>query len=205
MDNELNYWESYYKAHQDPGDESPFARFVAPFLVENSNLIELWCGNGRDSLFFASLGVNVIAFDQCENEVSYLNDKYSSSKLSFEAGDFTNIGMRSSSNFIYSRFTLHSVSEEKEINTLKWSSQNLEKGGLFFIEIRSVKDELYGEGSPKGKNEFVTDHYRRFVSYTEFIERIENTGLTILYKVEGKGLAPYKDEDPVVIRVIAQK
>ena len=37
------------------------------------------------------------------------------------------------------------------------------------------------------------------------LNRIENSGFEIMYKIEDKGLAIYKDEDPVVIRIIAQK
>ena len=50
-------------------------------------------------------------------------------------------------------------------------------------------------------------------SYTEpwfgatepFAQRLEEAGFKILYKLQSKGLAPYKTEDPVVIRIIAQK
>ncbi len=205
MDNYLNYWEEYYKNHQDPGSESPFARFVLPFLKEKANLYELGCGNGRDSLFFSKFGVNITAFDQCENEIKYLNDKYGKESLAFEAGDFTQLGQRQSSDFIYSRFTLHSVDREQEKRTLEWAFDNLENQGLFFIEIRSIHDELCGEGSEVGENEFVTDHYRRFVVYDDFVNRIQDAGFNIIYQIESKGLAPYKDEDPVVVRIIAQK
>ena len=205
MNNYLNYWEEYYKNHQDPGNESPFARFVLPFLKEGKTLIELGCGNGRDSIFFEKFGVNITAFDQCDNEVAYLNKKYSNDNLKFEAGDFTQLGKRTSSDFIYSRFTLHSIDREQEKRTLRWALDNLNNLGLFFIEIRSINDELCGEGSQVGENEFVTDHYRRFVKYDEFTQRIKDAGFSIIYQIESQGLAPYKEEDPVVVRVIAQK
>lgn len=205
MDNYLNYWEEYYQNHRDPGRESPFARFVLPFLREGAIIYELGCGNGRDSIFFEKFGLHITAFDQCEKEIEYLNDKYSSNRLAFEVGDFTQLGNRANSHFIYSRFTLHSVNREQEKNTLDWAFDNLNTNGLFFIEIRSTKDELFGEGDKVGNNEFITDHYRRFVIYDEFVKRIEQAGFNVIYKIESKGLAKYKDEDPVIIRVIAQK
>lgn len=205
MDTYLNYWEEYYKNHQDPGDESPFARFIVPFLKNGGSLYELGCGNGRDSLFFEKFGVNIVAFDQCENEINYLNDKYKSEKLSFEDGDFTTLGKKAPSDSIYSRFTLHSVNEEQEIQTLKWAFDTLKDNGLFFIEIRSVHDELFGQGEALDGNSFVTDHYRRFVKFEDFVGRIEAVGFNVMYKLQSKGLAVYKTEDPMVIRVIAQK
>ncbi len=205
MNTYLNYWEDYYKNHQDPGDESPFARFVMPFLNATDSLYELGCGNGRDSIFFEKFGINIIAFDQCKNEVDYLNTQYKTENLSFEEADFTNIGKRPLVENIYSRFTLHSVNLEQEIRTLNWAYETLKARGLFFIEIRSVHDELFGKGDALSDNSFVTDHFRRFVKLESFILRLEKAGFNILYKLQSKGLAVYKSEDPMVIRVIVQK
>ena len=205
MNTYLNYWEDYYKNHQDPGEESPFARFVVPFLNDSSSLYELGCGNGRDSIFFEKFGVNIVAFDQCKNEVSYLNEQYKTARLSFEEADFTNIGERSLVDHVYSRFTLHSVNEEQEIRTLKWAHDTMNDNGLFFIEIRSIHDELFGQGSAVSENSFVTDHYRRFVNFETFVSRVESAGFKVIYKLQSKGLATYKTEDPMVIRLIAQK
>jgi SAM-dependent methyltransferase len=206
MSESLNFWENYYSNHQIPTDESFFARFVIPFLNEGDTLFEIGCGNGRDSVFFAKQGMKVTAFDQCEKEVGFLNDEFSDLKdLLFKAGDFTNLGEQGKVKNIYSRFSLHSVALEKEINTLNWASRSLEENGLFFIEVRSVFDELCGEGTEVAKNSYVTDHYRRFLEIEPFAQRLEEAGFKILYKLQSKGLAPYKTEDPVVIRIIAQK
>ena len=205
MNTYLNYWEDYYKNNQDPGEESPFARFVLPFLKKNETLYELGCGNGRDSIFFEKFGVNIVAFDQCKNEVEYLNTHYKTENLSFEEADFTNLGERQLVAHIYSRFTLHSVNLEQEIRTLKWAYRTLKESGLFYIEIRSIHDELFGQGNAVSENSFVTDHYRRFVHFDEFVGRVESAGFTVLYKLQSKGLAPYGKEDPIIIRLIAQK
>lgn len=47
------YWSEYYSTHQKPTGESTFAQFVESRLDDNKTLIELGCGNGRDSVFFA--------------------------------------------------------------------------------------------------------------------------------------------------------
>ena len=201
----LPYWESYYKNHPNPGVESPFAQFVTPFLTAGDRLYELGCGNGRDSVFFASRGVHVTAFDQCTNELDHLNKEAAQTNLTFESGDFTRLGERDPVNAIYSRFTLHSVDLAGETRTLNWAHGALNLGGLFFIEIRSVKDDLYGQGTQIGPDEFITTHYRRFVELNAFVSRIESAGFRVLYRLESNGLAPHPSEDPVVIRVIAQR
>ena len=178
---------------------------MAGFLAAEDKMYELGCGNGRDSVFFGNMGVEIIGFDQCQEEISHLNDQNTLQNIRFEAADFTQLGVKPKVNRIYSRFTLHSVSEEKEKDTLDWCLSNLEEEGLLFIEIRSILDELCGKGEKVGENEYVTTHYRRFVVFQDFIQRIEEAGFSILYKIESKGLAPYGSEDPVVIRVVAQR
>lgn len=206
MSNSKAYWEAYYATHKEPNDESMFAKFACPFLQEGDSLYELGCGNGRDSIFFARQGIKVLGFDQCESEIEYLNNKFKDlGNLSFEVGDFTALGPKENSNYIYSRFTLHSVKLENEINTLNWAANHLHPRGLFFIEVRSIKDELFGIGEKVEKNAFVTDHYRRFLELESFVQRLKNAGLEILYVLQSRGLAPYKDEDPEIIRIIAQK
>lgn len=200
------YWEAYYDTHRNPAKPSFFAEFVAPFLQKNQQLIEIGCGNGRDSVFFAEQGISVKAIDQCTNEIDYLNATFSTNEhILFVEGDMENLPQYNQIDCIYSRFSIHAINHEAETKVLKWALASLKPGGLFFIEARSVKDDLYGQGTEVGKNEFITDHYRRFIDRDEFIEKVSSLGFTVLYNLESKGLAPYKHEDPVVLRIILQK
>lgn len=202
---EKEYWEAYYRKHRRNEKPSPFALFVENFLNEDRRLLELGCGNGRDSIYFSKMSsLQITALDQCEDQVSDLErDKFEN--INFKAGDFTNYIEEEAYDFIYSRFTLHSINSESEKRTFKNSFQNLKKGGLFFIEVRSIYDELMGEGTKVGEFEFVTDHYRRFVKMDEMIQNGIDAKLNILYSLQSKDLAPYKTENPIVIRLIFQK
>ena len=73
-----------------------------------------------------------------------------------------------------------------------------------FIETRSTKDNLYGKGKKVGKNEYVTDHYRRFINKSELVNKLKKK-FKILYIKESKGYSKFKNEDPCLIRIIAQK
>ena len=48
-------------------------------------------------------------------------------------------------------------------------------------------------------------HYRRFIELNNITSKLEKNGFDIISKEESNGFAPYKDEDPVCVRVIAQK
>ena len=46
-----SYWESYYTKIQKPFDSSTFAKFVLNKMTPNQTIIDLGCGNGRDSIY----------------------------------------------------------------------------------------------------------------------------------------------------------
>lgn len=200
------YWESYYAKHRDAAQPSFFAQFIAPFLQKERSIVEIGCGNGRDSLFFAHQALKVQAIDQCKEEVAYLNEKHSDKgNIQFHTGDMAQLEDYGHIDYIYSRFSIHSINRDTEAKVFDWAKENLSNGGLFFIEVRSINDELYGQGTEVGKHEFSTDHYRRFIEMEEIVALSLAHGFRILYRLESQGLAPYKDEDPAVIRLILQK
>ena len=174
-------------------------------MEPEKKLIELGCGNGRDSVYFAQQKINVTAIDQIEEEMDYLNKKHSLYNLNFKADDFTNLDDDKKYDYIYSRFTLHSVNEKAEKRVFDWITKQLNDEGLFFLEVRSINDPMFEKGEKISESENVTTHYRRYLDFNETIEKLENRGLKIIYKLESQGLAKYKDDDPTLIRIVAQK
>lgn len=202
-----NYWENYYSEHRQPVEPSYFAKFCLNYLDDSGVLLELGCGNGRDSVFFAKEAKIIVSgVDQCKEEIDFLNQNYQSNNIAFKNFDFTKLPtIENSLNYVYSRFTLHSITIEEEDRTLAWCYTNLKPRGKLMLEVRSIKDELFGQGTVAGDSAFITDHYRRFANYANLLQRLEELNFNIEYSIEDKGLAVYKEEDPVVIRIIAKK
>ena len=207
--NDLKYWTEYYKNNKGiKKTPSPFAEYLleSGVIVKNLNLIELGCGNGRDSMFFAKNDVNVTAIDQCENTTTILNKI---DNIHSYPHDFTNLPPLHKEHYIdiiYSRFTIHSINEESEDRTLKWVYENLKKGGLFCIEARTVKDPLCGKGEDKGNHIwFYNNHHRRFLDAEKFRSKLIALGFEIKLFDEKNGFAKYKNEDPIILRAIVEK
>ncbi|MBU0711496.1 class I SAM-dependent methyltransferase [bacterium] len=205
-----NYWESLYLRQNADLKPSLFAKYIADnFFKEGKSLIELGCGNGRDAIFFANEGIDVLAIDQCENEIEFLKNRFSNPKnVRFLCGDFTNLDNNESFDIIYSRFTLHSITEKEERKTLIWSFTNLNPNGILCVEVRGHGNEIFGKGEPVigEKNAYIYDeHYRRFLNFNNFCKNLSDIGFFIDYAEEAKGFAPYKGEDQTFIRVIARK
>ena len=78
----------------------------------------------------------------------------------------------------------------------------LPPSGIFFSESRSVKSSL---GQSLDQDVYETDHKRRFIHKNDLIHQLESNGFTIENAIESNGLAIYKDDDPVVIRITARK
>ena len=206
------YWTEYYAKNATPTNASTFAEFVLPKLEENKCLIELGCGNGRDSIYFAQNKLNVIAVDQVQEEVDYLNENHKEDNITFVGDDFTNLANTDNElikngnfDYVYSRFTFHSINEVKEDRTLDWIRDSLLNGGYFLLEARSMKDPMFKQGNALSENENFTDHYRRYMDLDKIVEKLESREFEIIFKIEDNDLAVYKDDNPYVIRIIAKK
>jgi len=206
MDKE--YWENYYIKHRTPGQPSPFAEEIIEYLKPGTTLLELGCGNGRDTVFFSNNNIHVTGIDQTVDQIDYLNKNFANENLKFICDDFTKVTkLNGLFHSIYSRFTFHAISEKQEDRVLHWIKDNLKTDGLFFLEVRSVDDILFNEGVEvvNEKNAKITSHYRRFSDFNIIKQKLISLGFSIIFSVEDKNLARYKNENPIVIRIIAKK
>ena len=209
------YWDNYYEKHgADKGISlySTFAEFCLSkfFIKNNMNIIELGSGNGRDAIYFSHCGHNVIAIDQSttaidiekkslDSDVSkYLHPK----KLDFTQEDYSQYGHIDA---FYSRFTIHAITKDDEDLLLPKIYKSLSNEGLLCVEVRTTKDSLFGIGKYCGNNTFITDHKRRFIDSNKFIQKMLLLGFELLYFTEEKNLSIYKDDNPVLMRIILRK
>lgn len=172
------YWEDFYTNGTAPNNPSEFAKKCSNLIEKNSKILEIGCGNCRDSNYL-SINNTVIAVD------GNSQDKFTSSGVFFIKSSIENL-MDIKCDYIYSRFFIHAVPEEVEDlfwNYIKRNTKN------FLVEARSDKGAFDG------------DHYRRFINK----ESLENklTKLGFKYNIEeSQGLAVLGDDDPYVIRVL---
>lgn len=202
-----SYWAKFYEHNQNPFSQSLFAEFILKYAPKNAKILELGCGNGRDSVFFHQKGLRVKAIDACENEIEYLKAHYANENLEFENADFCALDEISNAyDVIYSRFTLHSITKKQQERLLPFVYNALKAQGLFCVEVRGLKNSLFNQGVALGDNAFIYDeHYRRFLDFEILCDELKNLGFNLLFAKEDKGFAPFKNEDDFFIRIIAQK
>ena len=201
------YWNKYYEKSASMKKPSLFAKFVYEnYLTADSELLELGCGNGRDSLYFISKGLKVTAIDASDFVINELIAVSKNTDAKFVCGDFVDSDLIYSAKYdwCYSRFSVHAISEPQENTLLDNVKNSLKRGGKFFVEVRSINDPIYGKGISVGKNSFIyNDHFRRFIDKNEFEKKLLAKGYTVEYSEESTAFAPFGNEKPPVIRVVA--
>lgn len=207
------YWNNYYAQKdtmiESTSDPSLFAcEVMQKYMESEKNLIELGCGNGRDSLYFAKNGLNVIGIDASQVAIEELRKNVSLENCVFICDDFVSAECiyQIQYDYCYSRFTLHAINEQQETQVLKKAYEMLKEGGYFFIEARSVHDGKYGLGQEVEKNAYIYDgHYRRFIDLSELVKKLEDIGFTILEQKESNQFAPHPNDHAVCVRVVSKK
>jgi tellurite methyltransferase len=205
-----NYWESYYTKQNRELIPSLFAQYVKKnYINDKTSLVELGCGNGRDAIFFAESKIQVLAIDQVQSEIEFLQHRFEKLyNIKFLQADFTALNNDLKFDIVYSRFTLHSISSVEEKRVLQWAYNNLLKNGVFCIEVRGQKNEIYKLGEPvvNDPDAYIYDgHYRRFLNFDVLCNNLITIGFSLDLAKEEKGFAPYNNDDETYIRVIAKK
>ena len=197
----IHYWDEYYIKGNAPSFPSPFAKHVANKLNTQQNILEIGCGNGRDSKFFSSKGHHVTGLDRSGTAIELCKNLYSDESIEFFFGTITNIAKTHKKKYdlIYSRFVIHTMSLKEEIEMLTTSYKLLNKDAQFFIECRSINDPLSRIGEILSHTERVEGHYRRFIILEEFKLRLVEAGFEVTETIESNGLARLGEENPVVI------
>lgn len=212
---DIEYWDKYYKrngTNELISDCSTFAAFCLDnfFVDPGMTIIELGCGNGRDAVYFAQNELKVVALDQSITGVKIAKKRLDVAKshyLDTVSADFVKMDYAKYTHVdaFYSRFTIHSISSDDEAKLLPKIFHALNSGGLFCIEVRTTSDPLYGIGENCGDNTFSTDHRRRFVNSDKFLHSVLALGFKLVYFTERDNLSVYKDDNPVLMRIVLQK
>ena len=207
-----NYWDIYYKDIKKnfyKFKPSSFAKFIKnKYLDKSINLLEIGCGNARDTFFFHNRVHNIIAVDSSLEAVKK-NKKIARTnklKIKFLNMNFEKINYNQLKkiNFVYLRFFLHTITLKQENMLIAVFKKILKKNisTFFALEFRTTRDELMRIGKKISKYERYTDHYRRFINVKEFINKLKRNKFKVIYFRQGVNLSKTKLENPHLCRLV---
>jgi SAM-dependent methyltransferase len=202
-----DYWDAYYATRATPVRKLPsqFATFVAGELDRPYRIIELGCGDGRDAMFFATYGHEVVGVDASHTAVEACRVLAGSlgEAASFivsridEPGLAARIRGANGPRLVYARFFLHAITEAEEESLLELAAAVTDPDDLLAVEYRTVRDS--------SGVKVTQSHYRRFVLPAAFEARALARGFDVTYTVEGFGFAKYRQDDAYVARTIFRR
>lgn len=192
---EVTYWSSIYKKKDIPSEPSKFAIFVKDILKDVNTVLEVGSGNGRDAYFWGKT-CNVNAYDIATKPNDTQTVTFHQANMKDICGTY---------DLMYSRFSLHSVTEDVEDFLLAFCKRNCK---YVAIECRSTKDALASGLNNKNEGSHETSyakaHYRRYVDFELFKTKLMGLGFTIQHASESDTYAPYNGYNPTCLRIIAK-
>lgn len=202
------YWESFYHSRTSvavPNSPSPFARWVAQWEPAGTSLVDVGSGTGRDTLWFAREGFRCMGLDYAEAAVESATRAAQDAGLSttflranlYDRPEVIEIATRVREQLepgvVYGRFLLHAIDDDGRENLWAFAGTALSPGGRIYVEFRTEPT----------KHEF-GEHYRHFVDPDVVVAELEAIGGRVVRRLEGHGLAVYKNEDPHVCRLAVE-
>lgn len=171
MNDQKLYWNKLHtegtKAGRDLRNPTEFAIEVQSILPTKSKILELGCGVGNDSYFFAQKGHTVFATDYSEIAIEKNKSNFHQENLEFEVLDMSKSIPFPENSFdvIYARLSLHYFTDEITGNILKELHRILKPYGFLCFLCKSTKDSLYVKGDKIEKDMFeYKGHIRHFFS-----------------------------------------
>ncbi len=212
MSKTKNFWDSFYEErdNQEIVDASSFAQFVCEFIKTDSLVIDMGCGNGRDSRYL-NLFNEVVGVDQSDVAVEFCRTQRRSITETNKALNFRVLLIEDESIcqifktefiksekknvFVYARFFLHAIDETQYEKFWDFvQCLNRDCSVSVGVEFRTNEDEENLKQFP--------DHFRRYLDPIAVVADAESRGFRVREIRQGYGFAKYKNEDPHLARII---
>lgn len=165
-------------------DNTKPTQFAITRKYTGKTIIDLCCGNGRDTKYFNSTGNNCIGIDKLAPE----EDKFFSGDIVKYLSDYSGYV-----DVVYCRFGFHAFDEATEDFIINWASKHAQE---LAIEVR-IKGDV--------PVIFVENHYeRRYADPIKLTNKLIKAGFNFVSCKTGHGLAKFGKEDALVGRFIAR-
>jgi SAM-dependent methyltransferase len=204
-----HWWPFYFGRSSSTVSEqpSPFAQWVHLRESGDVSIVDIGSGTGRDSLWFARQGHDVLGLDYIPAATDRAGkaavaeglparfktlNLYDLRQVLGMGGDLAH---RSEPSVLYGRFLIHALEDVGRHNLWRIASMCLRRGGRFYLEFRT--------GLDAGVEKEFGEHFRKYLDPEVVVAEIEARGGQIEYREASYGLAVYKNEDPHVCRLVA--
>ncbi len=191
-------WEKLYENKNRYGTEP--CQFAIKSLKwmkkrKGNKILDLGCGEGKDSIFFAKNSYEVFSLDCSEKAIKNFEEKIKknnvqklvhpflydiSEPLKFDNETF---------NIVFAHLSLHYFDDKTTTMIFNEIHRVLKTDGLLFVKVKSTDDPLYSKGKKIDEDMFELGHIRHFFSKDYLINKLK--GFKILYIKQIKEKSDY--------------
>lgn len=204
-----HWWPFYFgrSSSSVPEEPSPFARWVHKREAADVSIVDIGSGTGRDSLWFARHGHDVLGLDYIPAATDRAGkaaarediparfktlNLYDIRQVLAMGGELAH---RDHPPVLYGRFLIHALDDPGRHNLWRIAGMCLRRGGRFYLEFRT--------GLDAGAEKVFGEHFRKYLDPDVVVAEIEARGGQIEHREAGHGFAVYQNEDPHVCRLVA--
>lgn len=170
---EKEYWKNEWLNRPEERKNSFAVRAFS--LIKNKKfkkILDLGCGDGRDSKYFAQKGFDVMCVDFSKTGIDKVK-QYNIKNIKAVKKNIQDISF--SKNYfdvVYAHLSLHYFDDKTTNKIINKIYNILKPGGYFFIKCKSVEDSLYGVGDKVGENMYRKSHLRHFFTKEYMKEKL---------------------------------
>jgi SAM-dependent methyltransferase len=202
------FWNKVYKSDNSffGDDPSNFAIRCFNHMKENNSkkILDLGSGHGRDTLFFASNGIEVDSLDYSATAIEILDKMAKEKRLPIKAQifDVNNQLPFPDSYFdaVYSHMLLNMMFSLQQLHSIFSEIRRVLKSkGLNFFSVRNNNDKSYQKGIEVDKGIYDINGFQvRFFTGEEIRDLVKQEGFEILWINE-------EDEEPVTLFLVSTR
>tara|TARA_Y100000590_G_scaffold86861_1_gene97230 strand:- start:1565 stop:2242 length:678 start_codon:yes stop_codon:yes gene_type:complete len=176
----LGYWNSLYSKENYFGTGPTLLALYAKEIIENNNInniLEIGCGQGRDSIFFANFDYNVTATDISENAIKFVEQiKHEQNLQNLQLFihdtllplDFPNMDF----DLVYSNLALQFFNLEQLTHIFSNVKKVMKKNSFFLFSTKKPGDKYFNFGQKLSENSFEYKGITRFFYEKTVIEKL---------------------------------
>lgn len=209
MEDQKKLWNKLHSRNviaKHSTEPTAFAQEIAE-LVKSGHMVDLGCGAGNDSVYFANKGFDVLATDFSEFIIKKNTKKYESAPhLTFEVLDMSIMPYNFTNNkfdLIYSHLSLHYFSHETTKKIFDELYRILKPTGLLCFVCKSPEDPLYGKGKEIEKHMYELNGHARHFFTEEYARELLKDKFKIISLTSGK--QNFYGKESGYVKVVAQK
>jgi len=186
--NYLNYWNSLYDKKNYFGTGPTKLAILAESLLKTNNVIQILdigCGQGRDTFYFSQLGYHVDAIDISENAIEYIKK----TKIQLNLNNINAIVhdiekpfpfSEDKYDFIYSNLALQFFNAVKLNEIFSNIVKIMKKNSLFLFSTKKEGDKYYQFGNKINEYAFEYKGITRYFYPEETLKNLITTHFKII-------------------------